>query len=395
MSRSTLGVIALVPDAWDDIVMPRHHVIGRLAKHFPVVWIEPARNWRDHFRPGGAHFLVHDRWSQPMPGLDVLSTGWRHPAMHRPQWLARASLASRLRLARNRLIDRGATRIALYIWRDDFAGALDLIEHDFSCYHLDDEYSFSDQDMPIPERELRLLQRVDQVVVHSPALLAKKGHVNPRTVLIPNGVDYRKFSDPATEPADIGSIPHPRVGYAGVIKKQLDLALLARLAAARPHHSFVLVGPVMNVAGKEAQLQALLRLSNVHWLGAKAAAALPGYMQHFDVCVMCYEVNGYTRYIYPLKLNEYLATGRPTISSPIETVQQFSSVVCVAGSDSEWLAAIDQSLSGAANTAAAVEARRTFAKDNDWDALVDHIATLFPQPSAGIEPALMATTQSV
>lgn len=304
-------------------------------------------------------------------------------------------MRARLNLARRRLIDRGATKIALYIWRDDFVGALDLVDHDFSCYHIDDEYSFSDEDSPIPERELKLLQRVDQVIVHSTALLAKKGHINPRTVLIPNGVDFRAFSGAAAEPADIGRIDHPRIGYAGVIKKQLDLALLERLASARPNYSFVLVGPVMNVAGKESQLHALRLLPNVHWLGGKPASELPAYMQHFDVCIMCYEVNGYTRYIYPLKLNEYLATGRPTISSPIETVQGLSEVVSVAGDDAQWLAALDHSLSDAATAATAVDARRTFAKGNDWDTLVEQIATLFPQPSGRTQPALMATTQSV
>src|SRR4029077_20291908 len=107
--------------------------------------------------------------------------------------LAAASFRSRLSAARQRLVNRGAKRIALYIWRDEFAAALELVDHDFSCYHIDDEYNFSERDMPTTAREMQLMRRVDQVIVHSPALFEKKGHVNPRTALVANGVDFKHF----------------------------------------------------------------------------------------------------------------------------------------------------------------------------------------------------------
>jgi glycosyltransferase involved in cell wall biosynthesis len=374
---ASLGVIALVPDAWHDIVMPRHQVLRRLAKHFPVVWVEPASNWREYLRPGGPRFMSLDRWSEPVASLEVLSPGWWHPTFHRPRWLQAASFRSRLSLARRRLVDAGARQIGLYIWRDEFADALDLVEHDFSCYHVDDEYSFSDSEKPNSERELKLLKRVDQVIVHSPALMEKKGNVNSRTAMIPNGVNYRQFAAEHDEPADIAGIAHPRIGYAGVIKKQLDIGLLARLARMRPQYSFVAVGPVMNIRGKEKEFAEFKQLPNVHLLGGKPAESLASYVHHFDVCVMCYDVNDYTRYIYPLKLNEYLATGRPTVSSPIETVRAFADVVSIAGGDAEWLSAIDYSLTDAARTAAASEARRTVARGNDWELVVGRIADLF------------------
>ncbi|MEO8523732.1 MAG: glycosyltransferase [Caldimonas sp.] len=380
-------MIALVPDAWQGIVMARHQVLRRLAAHFPLVWIEPPSNWREFLKPSSPRFMAPDRWSEPAPSLEVLDAGWRRPNFHRLRWLAAAGLRSRLSVARRRLVSRGAKRIALYLWRDEFASALDLVEHDFSCYHIDDEYSFSDREAPNSERETALLRRVDQVIVHSPALLEKKGKLNPRTALIPNGVDFAGFSQPRPEPADIAAIPHPRIGYAGVIKKQLDLRLMVRLARARPNYSFVLVGPVMNVSGKELEIAELRQLPNVYWLGEKPASQLPSYVQHFDVCVQCYEVNDYTRYIYPLKLNEYLATGRPTISSPIDAVKALNAVVTIAHSDAEWLAAIDQALTADAGTGAAAEARRAAARANDWDDLVDRIANLFPQRSAGFQEA--------
>lgn len=373
----TVGIIALVPDRWSDIVMPRHQVLRRLARRFPTVWVEPAENWRAHMSPLGGRFLQMDRWHTPATGLAVLEPGFMHSEVHRPAWLMRATLRARLAVARRRLESMGVQRIILYIWRDAFASALGLVKHDLSCYHLDDEYTFDERDVPVTRCERDLLERVDQVIVHSPALMAKKGGVNPYTVEIPNGVDYAGFSEPAPEPADMATIPRPRVGYAGVIKKQLDLALLVRLAKARPDHSLVMVGPVLNVSGKDQVLAELRALPNVHFLGGKRPQELPAYVQHFDVCLMCYEVNGYTKFIYPLKVNEYLASGRPTVSAAIDAAQCFAPVVDIARDPDEWLTAIDRALTPQANTTEAVARRQAFARQHDWDSLVERMAEWF------------------
>jgi glycosyltransferase involved in cell wall biosynthesis len=371
----TTGIIALVPDRWDDICMPRHQVMRRLAAHFPVVWIEPTAHWREFLRPAGSHFMERDHWCSPVPGLEVLSPGFRHPTFVRPGWRRTAAMRSRLATARQRLIDRGAQRIVLYLWRDEFEDALDLVPHDLNCYHIDDEYTFSEVEVPIPARETRVLKRVDQVIVHSEALLAKKGGINPHTVHIPNGVDFRAFSTPCGEPADLAAVPHPRIGYVGVIKKQLDLDLLVRLARARPGYSFVLVGPIMNVAGKEQQVAALRSLPNVFMLGYKSTATLPAYVQHLDVCLMCYEVNAYTKYIYPLKLHEYMAAGQPVVSAQIDAVLAYKGLVNLAGTDIEWLQDIDTSLGPMGRLPEIVLARKKAAQQHDWENLIDRIAT--------------------
>ena len=370
----TIGVLAVVPDAWEHVVMPRHQILKRLAHHFAVVWVEPAAGWREYWIPGRSRFLEKDCWSTPAVGLDVFTPGRWHPLFLRPRWLSAWTQRSRLATARQRLIDRGATRIVLYVWRDVYADALDLVAHDGSCYHIDDEYSFQERDVPNSPRELGLLQRVDRVIVHSSALFAKKGSANPHTIRVPNGVDYESYSSPKPVPADLAAIPRPRIGYAGVIKKQLDFALLVRIARARPDHSFVLVGPIMYIAGKEAALEELRGLANVHFLGNKDPEELPAYVQHFDVCLMCYDVNDYTKYIYPLKLNEYLATGRPVISSSIHSVIGLENVVAIARTDEEWLAAIDRALAPATGAPQLVDERRAFARAHDWDVLVDRIA---------------------
>jgi glycosyltransferase involved in cell wall biosynthesis len=354
----------------------------RLAAHFPVVWVEPAATWQDLVLPTGARFLAADRFNSPVPGLEVFTPGYRHPLVFQPHWLGQATLRSQLETARRRLVARGARRVVLYLWRDAFEDALDLVPHDVSCYHVDDEYTFSEVDLPNSPRETRILQRVDQVIVHSAALFAKKGHVNPHTARVPNGVDFRTFASPCGEPPDLAAVPRPRIGYVGVIKKQLDLGLLVRLAQARPQYSFLLVGPVLNIAGKEQHVAALTALPNVFLLGEKPPDALPAYMQHLDVCLMCYEVNEYTRYIYPLKLHEYMATGRPVVSSQIDSVLAYSDLVTIASTDEQWLQAVDDSVGANAQAPAVAKARQARAREHDWDALVDRIAALFRQALA-------------
>src|SRR5215470_12271355 len=81
MGRSgSLGIIALVPDDWSGIVTVRHQVLQRLAKYYKVVWIDPARNWREFVKPSGPRFLASDRWSEPLPSMEVLTPGFPHPA---------------------------------------------------------------------------------------------------------------------------------------------------------------------------------------------------------------------------------------------------------------------------------------------------------------------------
>src|SRR5262249_27620893 len=113
---------------------------------------------------------------------------------------------------------------------------------------------------------------------------------------------------------------------------------------------------------------------NVYFLGAKPVGALPAYAQHLDVCMLCYEVNDYTKFIYPLKLHEYLASGRPVVGSPIRSVQEFAHIIKLAQTTDEWSQALHDSLAPAASSAGQVEARQSVARQHDWNRLVKLIA---------------------
>jgi glycosyltransferase involved in cell wall biosynthesis len=287
-------------------------------------------------------------------------------------WTYRA----RLHRARRRLQRLGCRRIVLYVWRPEFADAVKLVPHDFCCYHIDDEYSFTDHDVPNSPIELDLIRSADHVIVHSRTLLAKKGGINPRTSLIPNGVAFDAFARPAVEPPDLASIPRPRIGYVGYLKRQLDWPLMQALADRHPAWSFVLVGPIAPHPDLRPELDALARRPNVHFLGAKDVATLAAYPQHFDVCTMPYRLTADGHYIFPLKLHEYLASGRPTVGTPIASLLDFADVVTIARTVDEWSAGIQALLDPAASAPGAVERRRAVARAYDWNVLVQRIAEI-------------------
>lgn len=277
---------------------------------------------------------------------------------------------ARIRCARAMLERQGCRHIVLSIWRPEFAGALDRARYDICSYHIADEYSFSDRERPIDEVERRLIERANQVFVRSPALMAKKGNINVNTTFVPNGVDYSMFSTRREEPRDLKPVPRPRIGYVGIIKRQLDFDLVSRLAHRHGDWSFVFVGPYGVLAEDEHLVRELGKMPNVFFLGPRDVTELPAYVQNVDVGILCYDTNDYTKYIYPLKLHEYLAAGRPVVSVPIPAVVDFAHVVSLARTVEEWSAALTAQLAPSASSARAIGARRAIARNYDWDRLV-------------------------
>jgi glycosyltransferase involved in cell wall biosynthesis len=222
---------------------------------------------------------------------------------------------------------------------------------------------------------VKLICRVDQVFVTTEGLLEKKGKLNPSARLVPNGVDFRTYARPAAEPLDLQDIPHPRIGYSGVIKWTLDWALLSQLTLHHPDWQFIFVGPTQPDPAVIRAVRDLSRRSNVHFLGAKPPDQIRAYPQHFDVCIMPYRLDSHSlKYGYPLKLHEYLATGRPTVGTPLHSLAGVNDVVRLATTHDEWSQALTDCLAPEAMDPRQVEARRTVARHHDWDALVETIA---------------------
>ena len=369
-----VGVIALVPDRWGLHWQARHQIATRLARYFQVVWVDCPPNWQESLRWFSWRPPVRQPAETPA-GFQVYRTGPWSPNLGRPAWLRRWLSRGRLQQAHKLLRDRGCSKIVLYLWRPEFADSLNLVDHQLSCYHIDDEYSFSPSERELDATEVQLIRTVDQVFIHSPAMMEKKGTLNPNTLFVPNGVDYRKYITPTSEPAELHSIPKPRIGYTGNLKRMLDWRLLLELSTMHPEWSFVLVGRMLPHPEVREVRGELSRRQNIYVVGPRPSELIPGFVQHLDVCIMPYKMDGYTKYIYPLKLHEYLASGNPVVGSPIPSLQAFKEVVLLAKGAHEWSSMLTRALSSQENTNERRTARQQVAARYDWDLLVEKLAS--------------------
>lgn len=358
--------------------MDRHHVLTRLARYFHVVWMHQP-GWRESFSAfSPKNDTLPANGKEPDAMLIYEPAPWL-PRLGRPAWLGRLTAKRRFRQVYDLLRARGCTKIVLYLWGLEFSDVLDQIPHDLSIYNVSDEYSFSSTEVAVSRAERKLLESVGQVFIISPALMEKKGHFNPNTDSLPAGVDYWRYATPVAEPEDMRSIAHPRIGYVGHLKRRLDWPLLLELSRAHPQWSFVFVGPKSPHHEIDDAIKQMSQLSNVHFLGGRPAERLGEYIQHFDVCTMPYVVDDYTKYIYPGKMHEYLASGNPVVSAPVRSVQEFKDVINIAATPQEWSVAIEQALSEEENTPPRRAARQQVAIQYDWQVLVDRVAQIIAE----------------
>jgi glycosyltransferase involved in cell wall biosynthesis len=369
-----IGVVAFVPDEWGGLWYSRHQVLTRLAKYFHVAWVDQPRGLREHWLPGQSANDPCLNHAVCPPGFIRYQSGRWLPNLARPASLGDWLAAHRARAATALLRRQGCGKTVFYLWRPQFANVLDGATCDLSCYHIVDEYSFSTTELPLDQVEVELMRRVDQVFIHSQALLEKKGQFNPHTRYVPNGVAYASFAATHDEPADMKHIPHPRIGYVGHIKTQLDFPLLCELAAQHPEWSLVLVGHKKNLGDIAPFVEQLAAMRNVYFLGHKPADLVCAYPQYMDVCVLPYKINDYTKYIYPIKLHEYLAGGKPIVGTPIRSLLEFAHVIKLASTPSEWSRAVTESLAPDAISIDQIEKRRSIAKQFDWETIVHDIA---------------------
>ena len=166
--------------------------------------------------------------------------------------------------------------------------------------------------------EAELFSRADLVFTGGRTLYEAKKKQHHSVHCFPSSIDrefFGKAREAVADPADQAGIPHPRVGFAGVIDERMDMELLEGASAARRDWHFVMIGPTAKIAESE-----LPRSSNLHWMGAKPYSQLPQYMAGWDVGLMPFARNEATRFISPTKTPEYLAAGLPVVSTSIADV---------------------------------------------------------------------------
>lgn len=224
---------------------------------------------------------------------------------------------------------------------------LHCIEPSLVIYDCMDELSaFRGAPPALVEREKALFAQADLVFTGGRSLYEAKREHHAAVHAFPSSVDADHFGTArwarGDEPGDQATIPGPRLGFFGVIDERMDLELIDRLARERPDHHIVMIGPVVKI-----DPATLPRRPNIHWLGQKTYAELPRYLAGWDVAIMPFALNESTRFISPTKTLEYLAAGKPVVSTAIrDVVSPYGDQDVVAIADAEgFAAAIDRALS--------------------------------------------------
>lgn len=207
---------------------------------------------------------------------------------------------------------------------------------------MDELSAFQGAPPSLIQHEAQLMAAADVVFTGGRSLYLAKRDRHPNIHAFPSAVDADHFARARThtaDPDDQAGIPHPRVGFFGVIDERLDIELLADLADLRPDLQIVMLGPVVKI-----DPATLPQRPNLHWLGGKPYPELPSYIAGWDVAIMPFARNAATRYISPTKTPEYLAGGRPVVSTSItDVIDPYLGLglVRIADTGAEFAAAID------------------------------------------------------
>jgi glycosyltransferase involved in cell wall biosynthesis len=255
-----------------------------------------------------------------------------------------------------------------------FAGHMGEVATVYDC--MDELSQFKGAPPEIRNREAELLDLADVVFTGGRRMWESKSKQNANCHFYGCGVDvphFNKARSPQTVvPDDIARLTKPVLGYFGVVDERMDYELLTKLARANPDWSIAMVGPVAKV-----DPASLPRVDNLHWLGGRDYAVLPACCKGFDVCLMPFALNEATEYINPTKALEYMATGRPIVSSGIyDVIKNFGTVVQVADSHDKF---IELCLAAAQRPdQERVEKGLKMASANSWESIVEkmeaHIA---------------------
>jgi UDP-galactopyranose mutase len=220
------------------------------------------------------------------------------------------------------------------------------LEPDVTVFDAMDELSkFKFAPAKLLDLEKEVIERSDVVFTGGSSLYEAKKDRHANVHCFPSSVDRAHFCKARAhqfDPADQEDLPKPRLGFYGVIDERFDTELLAAVAEMRPDWSFVMVGPVVKISEED-----LPKRPNIHYLGPKTYGQLPAYLSGWDVALMPFAMNESTQFISPTKTPEYLAGGKPVVSTPIkDVVRHYGELegVEIASTPEEFAAACDRAI---------------------------------------------------
>ena len=293
---------------WDFVFQRPQHLMTRFAQSYRVFYLEEPHHAADAVAP-----RLDTRLCQTS-GVTVAT-----PIL--PLGLSAEAADEALVLLLNDLTDSRRGPLVRWYYTPMMLGFSRHLDADCTVYDCMDELAnFKFAPPELAERERELMMRSDLVFTGGFSLYEAKRDRHASIHPFPSSVDRAHFARARAdiaEPADQADITHPRLGFYGVVDERMDLTLLAAVADARPHWNLVIVGPVVKIDSAE-----LPKRANIHYLGSKSYDELPAYLNGWDVALMPFAINDSTRFISPTKTPEYLAGGRPVVSTPIQDVER-------------------------------------------------------------------------
>lgn len=326
----------------------KHHLMHLLAEKNTVIWVNYHASRVPKATSSDLRHLFHK--------LKQVFVGLQCPRKHlyvitplviplpNSNWARRLNRTLLIGQIRRVLYRLQAGPVIVWSFTPDIAYVLGHFHEEKVLYYcVDDHASFTGYDRnQVLHDEAELCRKADLVVTTSKALQSTKCASNPNTILIPHGVDFEHFATATTQalpvPPEIAPIPHPRLGFFGLIRDWVDLELLAEVAHRQKDWHFVLIGD------STVDLARYRSIANMHFLGRKPYEQLPAYCRQFDIGLIPFQINDLTRAVNPIKLREYLSAGLPVVSTPLPEVKAFSQTIKIASTPETFISAVSSSL---------------------------------------------------
>lgn len=389
-ATSRLTIIYFANDWASENRTSSHHIAKRLSRWHPLLYVEspgmrtPQATGRDLRKIGRLMAALLRRPAKVCDGL------WRCTIPQLPfrrlpgvvrlnRWFARHAL-------RRALAVMGAGEVLLWFTVPHPEFLVGQLGERMVVYYCIDDYAAHPgvDSERLRACDVALTRKADRVFVAPPALVAPKSAVNASTLYSPHGVDAELFGRAMladTEvPAAARALRPPIIGFFGSLAPWIDVALIAALARARPNYSLLLIGHV------STDVTELAQLPNVHLAGAQPYDTLPNWAKCFDVAIIPYRQTRQVQNANPLKLREYLATGKPVVSTYNPEVARFAGLVRLADNEQSFIREVDAALHDHDPLG---ERRRVDSVSNStWDARVaEIIATVSTDlRQRGVEP---------
>jgi UDP-galactopyranose mutase len=356
---------------WDFVLQRPQHLMQRFSRERPVFFFE-------EFIPTDhplAYLEIH-----PFEGTSVKAVRPRIPN----GWSEAEREAALGKLLDELITLYGGKRPILWFYTPlmfAFARHVDAVAVVYDC--MDELANFKFAPANLKASEQTLIAAADVVFTGGISLYEAKRDQHDNIHPFPSGVDshhFRTARNALPEPWDQVDIPHPRLGYYGVIDERLDLDLIESAAAARPGYSFIFLGPIVKISPDD-----LPRAANIHYLGQKAYGDLPAYLSGWEATLMPFALNDATRFISPTKTPEYLAAGRPIVGTKIvDVVRGYGDVpgVFLANDPQAFAEACDAALHISRNDQTWLQAVDEILARSSWETTFRRMSALVEEAAA-------------